>query len=418
MPQPYSRKTSNLTLARAGTYMRKEALCHTSDSVFLLPQTGFHIDSQIEVNAAAYERHRDINTFQREIITKNREDLLSFYWEYLKQEPVLPIPLSFDSRGDIICPRYDNVRLTDTVSATERAGTVKSNIVKLNSLLHTSPDNTSFVFTSPPGWSGYDGITYPNSQTYFYQKSGDEIQSMTVVTSMTLEQNKQLIQKLTGKKFMNNGGRQAIIETTGTLMSLPNFGIHELISEIETVTNKQLDIVHAAANKNPEIDESISQILHEFELFIEENIFDMEEASREKLQKELGKVVLQMQNVTARGKLPKSEADYVISLKEVQEISGCNGGGYIETAFGPREVEYDFSLWGICMAGGCHNPNAEKWLGPCKICEECDALIRSGKTLSPKIREQIQVTTEENGFHSALLPLAFAAFIAGLFSKN
>jgi hypothetical protein len=70
------------------------------------------------------------------------------------------------------------------------------------------------------------------------------------------------------------------------------------------------------------------------------------------------------------------------------------------------------------MAGGCHNPNAEKWLGPCKICEECDALIRSGKTLSPKIREQIQVTTEENGFHSALLPLAFAAFIAGLFSKN
>lgn len=398
--------------------MRKETVCSPSDSVLLLPQTGFNLEAQIEVNKKAFEKAIDVSDFQKEIISKNKEDLLSFYWEYLKKEPILPIPLGFDNNGDIICPRYDNARLIDTVSAAERDGVVKSNIVKLNSLLYSSPDNSTYVFTSPPGWSGYSGISYPNSQTYFYQKKDDAIEAMTVVTSMTLEENKQLIKKLTGTDIGNRDREKDIVYTTGTLIALPNFSIDDLISEIESVTNQNLENIHTAAKNNPVIDQAITDILKNFELFVANNIFDMNGGSEQELKREMGKVVLQMQHVTAYGRLPKTVDDYEKSLQEVQEISGCNGGGYIETAFGPRQVEYDFSIWGICIAGGCSNPQQEKWLGPCKICEECDALIRSGKDIQPKVVDYVRNNRGDEEFSVALLPLAFVAFLAGLFSSN
>jgi hypothetical protein len=266
--------------------MRKELSCETSDSMFLLPNTGFNVDSQINLNIVSFENSNSLEEFQREIIDKNKQDLVSFYWEYLKKEPVLPIPLSLSESGDIICPRYGNTKLTETVSEKERGGSVKKNIEKLNEMLPISPDGSSFIFTSAPGWSGYDGISYPDSQTYFYQKNGNSISAMTVVSSMTLEQNKQLIKKLTGETFQEQETTETLIKTTGILMSFPSLSVHELINEIEGITKKDLKYIHQAADTNPVIDDVISNILYNFETFVEQNIFDMSETSQKLLKQE------------------------------------------------------------------------------------------------------------------------------------
>lgn len=404
--------------------MRKELSCKTPDSVFLLPNTGFSVDSQITLNIASFENRHSIEQFQTEIIEKNKEDLVSFYWEYLKKEPVLPIPLSISESGDIICPRYGNAKLYETVSEKERGGSVKKNIEKLNEVLPLSSDGTSFVFTSAPGWSGYDGISYPDTQTYFYQKTGNSISAMTVVTSMTLEQNKQLIEKLTGTTFKDEQETETLTKTTGTLMSFSSLSVHELINEIEGITKKDLEHIHQAADTNPVIDDVISNILYNFEIFVQQNIFDMSEASQKLLKQEMGRVVLQMQNVTARGVLPQTNSDYTKSLSEVQEIGGCNGGGYMETPFGPRAVEYDFSIWGVCVFARCSNPEKQKWLGPCHICEHCDTLIRSGDTTPGKIVSKnnevtsSRIVTDEDYPVISLIPIALVAVLSGLFSRN
>jgi hypothetical protein len=247
---------------------------------------------------------------------------------------------------------------------------------------------------------------------------------MTVVSSMTLEQNKQLIKRLTGATFPDETTTETLIKTTGTLMSFSSLSVHELINEIEAITGKDLEHIHQAADTNPVIDDVISNILYNFEIFVEQNIFDMSETSQKLLKQEMGRVVLQMQNVTARGVLPKTNSDYIESLSEVQEIGGCNGGGFIETSFGPRAVEYDFTIWEVCVFGRCVNPEKKKWLGPCHICEFCDTLIRSGDTTPGKVLSRKKEVTSSEQIDSedypviSLIPTALVAVLAGIFSNN
>lgn len=349
------------------------------ERLYSLDGTGFSVDAQVELGVNLFEQSDDTASFQETLVKTAQEDLTSFYWEYLTHEKVLPIPLAFRDTT-VICPKYGNKALIDTVSAVEREGAVKRVTQELVNELPYANDGEAFVFTSPPAWSGYDGIRYPDSQTYFYKRVNGNIQAMTIVSSMSLAQNEALLSNLVGKSVTETSSKERIKDTVKTLMRFDSLCVHDLICEIEMVTGSNLSDIHEAADTNPVIDEKVTQRLNEFEMWVKTHIFDMSHYSQKLLADYYGKTVADIRFLTTRGRIPETPAEYQQSISEVREIGGCGGGGeFIKTPFGPREVEYSFDIRGICRAGyKCNTPFRETWLGPCHLCEGCDLRLQAG----------------------------------------
>ncbi len=388
VPQPYSRKTNNREISRAGLMQER---------LYSLDGTGFNVDAQVELGVRLFEQSPDTPSFQETLIQTAREDLTSFYWEYLAQEKVLPFSLALEN-SKVVCPKYGNKELIDTVSPVEREGAVKCVTEELVRTLPNAKEGDAFVFTSPPEWSGYEGILYPDSQTYFYKIVDGHIQAMTIVSSMSLSQNELFIKNLVGKEIKGNNTKERIKETVKTLMKLDEMNVHDVIREIETVTGCDLTHIHNAAETNPLIDDKVAKRLTEFEVYVRDTILDMSEESQHLLANYYGKTIADIRFLTTRGRTPETMTEYRQSISEVQEIGGCGGGGeYIKTPFGPREVEYSFDVRGICRAGyKCTTPYRETWLGPCSLCESCDNRIQIGLLTLDGTEYRLVEGTEES----------------------
>lgn len=364
---------------------------------YSLDGTGFNVNAQVELGVQLYEQSPDTSSFQEILIETAREDLTSFYWEYLAQEKVLPFSLAIEN-SKVICPKYGNKELIDTVSPIEREGAVKFVTQELVNELPKAKDGEAFVFTSPPEWSGYDGILYPDSQTYFYKMVNGHIQAMTIVSPMTLTQNELFIKNVVGKEVQGNNAKERIKDTVKTLIKLRSGSVHDVIREIEVVTGHDMTHIHRAAETNPLIDQKVANRLNEFESYIKAHISDMSDESQQDLANYYGQTIADIRFLTTRGRVPETITEYKQSISEVREIGGCGGGGeYLKTPFGPREVEYSFDIRGICRAGyKCNTPYREKWLGPCNLCESCDTRIQIGLLTLDGTEYRLVEDTEES----------------------
>lgn len=130
-----------------------------------------------------------------------KEDFRSFYLEFLRGKAVLPNPVSLRN-GKIVCTEYGNCELLDLTSEVERDGAYTTAIRDLTEKVNTSPKNSFFAFTSPPGWHGMtdsEGTELPphqESQTWVYFLDRErKLSSMTLRTGMNLEESKDFLEK-------------------------------------------------------------------------------------------------------------------------------------------------------------------------------------------------------------------------------
>lgn len=167
-----------------------------------LPATGFQMSLQMELLPDLFTEE-DFNKW----IGQTREDMTGFILEYLAQGLVFPIWYELaevDGEKRIIMPLYGEKLMVDTVSEQERNGKVKTSLKELENYFVDAPDASIAVMTSPAGWSGLKApgtntdIIFSDSQTYIFQKNGEEINGFSIRTDFSLAEHRKLISTLIG----------------------------------------------------------------------------------------------------------------------------------------------------------------------------------------------------------------------------
>lgn len=158
-----------------------------------LPGTGFMINKQVDL---ILKEKIDTGLLQTE------QDIKGFILEYLAEGLVFPVHYKINSKEELIDANYGNKRVIDIVSSEERNGAVKETISKkIEPFLVNSPDGSIAVMASPAGWSGLRAengqrITFMDSQTYIWQKKGNEILGFTIRTDFTNGEHKEMLRRL------------------------------------------------------------------------------------------------------------------------------------------------------------------------------------------------------------------------------
>ncbi|GEM_PF-1358322 len=397
--------------------------------VVQLKGTGFDIHGQIEMIRSSYGDYETPSEWIESVVEKNEQDLRGLHDEYYRRLPVLPFPITMEN-GRVVCPKYGNQPLINTVSPEERNGTIYKSIQELEEKLLCSKHNDSFVLISPPGWSGYNGISYPEAQVYFYRNRGGAIESMTFVSKMSLDGSEDLHEVLNGNTLNRNRGEIERITALTSALIETSVTSHDVVDAIESVTGESMAHMRMCLNRYPEIEAHIKNRIQQFSEFTRQNIRDNSDASMATLLYEMGRTVLDMKSLSVIGRTPQTAAEYTAAYEAFQEDGGCNGGGgtYVETPFGARliEGEEEFPNTGICAMESlkaCISEKAgsEQALGLCMICKTCDRAFQSGKSLEDikKIAERKRAKkpteTLEITEPNVILNIAAQLFAAFLF---
>lgn len=178
-----------------------------------MPGTGFdvHLQTAMLFDELSADDAPDARREKLDLwLTRTDRDIVTFDVEYLARGLTFPISYKVISEeGRVIDPVYQK-DVVEMISADERNGVVKETVEeKLVPFFLIAPEGSVAVMTSPEGWSGLYApqvdprspkkpIIFPDSQTYVYQKVGDEIVGFTFRTDFSDEEHREVIKKLSG----------------------------------------------------------------------------------------------------------------------------------------------------------------------------------------------------------------------------
>jgi hypothetical protein len=330
---------------------------------YLLPGTGFDVEKQVDLFSRSIRDGLGKGESHERIVDnwldQTEQDIQGFKIEYLCEGLLFPIVLEKkvqDGKEQIVAPLYGDKRLLDTVSEEERNGSVKKTIEKVENFLLEAPAGSVALMTSPPGWSGFEGITYPDTQTYIWQVQEDgNIRGFTVRTDMDHEQNKQLLETFGMKKENLNSSNEH--EELTNIVSHPVFlsgeekkcEIEDVVDVIQKIKGENaykdrgFDEVYSQL-ENPEqlwtLDNTTRELVTQFREYVWDQIQNGTGDRKKNIQKMLGVTVLKLAEKIR--KIPSQHEELTVensdifwmderryqgALQNIQQLGGCNGGG-------------------------------------------------------------------------------------------
>lgn len=375
---------------------------------YLLPGTGFNIRLQVDQFLSDIKEGTSLDAAFQKI----EQDIQAFKIEYLCEGLLFPIVLDFkevNGQKRIVAPLYNNKLLVETTTEQERAGAVKKSITQLEKFLLEAPKGSIAVMTSPAGWSGFDGITYQDTQTYIWQVQQDgKLRGFSARTDMTVEHNKKLLTYLGVEREKLDGqtAKENLINIVANSVFITRdqnqkqWQIEDVVSIIKYVKNSPFayknrffDEIYESL-KNPErlwtLDETTQKLLDEFKNGIKRKI-ESGNFTRRDIEIALGTTVLKLAQLIRRGRtnyyqpqttsirnIPlETPVEFRAILEDVRSIPGCAGGGSSPSIFaGSLSPRFTGSLF---------NFSSEKTLNcECPFCHtKVDAVISDGKITCP-----------------------------------
>jgi hypothetical protein len=294
---------------------------------------------------------------------KTKQDLIGFKIEYLTDHLVYPCAYERNADGSRLESRdYGNLDMVDTVSATERNGSVKRSLEKMKAffLSENTPDGAIAVMASPKGDAGIktdDGkrIDYPDSYFFIMQKKGDKVENFTLKTDFSLHESREAIYQLTGKRLSPFDRVETYVDTVATIKPGEKEvkGVSGVVKVLEQVRNGQdkkhafehsetrekigwgevyKDIQNSAELYN--FNKTTQQVIDKFEEYCQEA-----NHTKEELQKAIAATILRMSELFFKEKGnetamqqdtwydPYEVKSFGDVLKGVSARPGCAGGG-------------------------------------------------------------------------------------------
>lgn len=338
---------------------------------YLLPHTGFNIRLQIDQLERDLERGYELGKTAGEILEENfpkiEQDIQGFKTEYLCQGLLFPIVLDtklVDGRRRLVAPLYNSKLFIKTVSEQERQGTVKPSLIRVEDFLLEAPPGSIAIMTSPPGPSGFEDITYLDSQTYIWQVQEDgKPRGFTIRTDMSLEENRRLLISLgIDEKHLS---ADSLENKLARIAANPVFIRHDQGQREWTVEDvidiiqfiKRSDFAYNSRQfseiyeelQNPQclwtLDETTKRLTDELKTFFLEQLAS-DRYARQDLEIALGITVLKLareirtynrhqlensishfSNLDSHISRAISSAGYLTTLAQIQQLPGCHGGG-------------------------------------------------------------------------------------------
>lgn len=333
------------------------------DEFYKLEGTGFNIGLQANQFTADIKKGaEDGMDFDRVLdgaFSKIEQDIQGFKTEYLCEGLLFPIVLNkknVDGRVRVVAPLYDDKLLVDTTTEQERNGAVKKSLQKIENFLVDAKPGSIAVMISPPGWSGFDGINYEDTQTYIFQVRKDgTLRGFAVRTDMDINDNKNLLVAL-GKSREEVEKGSEVDDVVG-IVSSPvlieggkgkDWEIEEVVKVIEYV--KGSDVAYKSKRfseiykllENPEhlwtLDSKTQKLVDGLKDFTRAKFADGS-LTRQDFEIALGLTVLKLAHIVRGGSdsisnetnaMPmrhKQDIPYHVILQDMQSLPGCNGGG-------------------------------------------------------------------------------------------
>ena len=402
----------------------EKLLIHEHKPWYCLPGTGFNVKLQID----QLEDDLSSGVTLDQSFQKIEQDIQGFKIEYLCEGLLFPIVLGkqqVEGQERIVAPLYNNKLLVDTVTEQERSGAVKKSVKAVEEFLLSAPQGSIAIMTSPDGWSGYDGITYQDSQTYIWQVgTADQIQGFTVRTDMSLAQNRELLNFFGQDLSDCTLPKEQIIETVSKPVLIRHYdnqkawNFQDVVDVIKHIKkspyaykNRYFSEIYASL-KNPQALWTLDQITKRLTEKLKQKFKKIlsngyTRVIRIELEKSLGIAVLELAQSIRHPSKTLSEVEgsqilrefeeqesaaipyaqiaaYEEILYQVQQLPGCAGGGQTKTIFEgtltPREITKS------------KLPQAEKILS-CVKCPFCEiivnAIIAGGKIYCPSCENSV-----------------------------
>lgn len=372
-------------------------------------KTGFKLRQQIQKLDIDYQAKLSEGESPQQAIfewtQETAEDIEGFWFEYLCQHLVLPIKIEkkfIDGKWEIVCPRYSNKPLSETVLPEERNGGAKEGIDKLTEFLTSAPRNSIAILISPSGWSGLkteegERIIYTETQIYVYKINlFGRLEAITLRTDSSLFQNKILHSNFSGNQLPCSDGlptNQSVIEELvrnpilieGTELA-PSF--EDVIKAIQLVKGSKYvlkertfaelwehfqdrhKISQLEEQRDPQIDnQRAKEVIDEFRQFME-SYEDLPPESPEDIAEELENTLRKLYRIKTRPQTLSNVDQFIMTeiqrqreMVGIQRLLGCTGivssnSGILLTSFGPRPyTKESSSRYGHC--GKCPGKRGE-----------------------------------------------------------
>jgi hypothetical protein len=303
---------------------------------------------------------------------QTKRDFLGFALEYLLKRKVFPFEYRIEGER-FIDEKYGNREMLEMIDPREREGSVLETARQARSELLKGKD---VAIVSPKGKAGItmdDGreIDYPDTMVFYMQRDGNQIIGTGFSLGFSLEEARQLVEKLTGKAVPK------IASAVDCVKELATFGEdseiknpYDLIEAIKTVKKEARlpDMVTDLGRRDTlyNFDTETKKIIQEFEDYVVSL-----ELSELEIQKVLAATFLRLSkymldaqragigisNKARGGEIRFLPTTYGQIMDEVRKIPGCAGGGGSISSISSiinRSVSLDLSdqEWFTCPK--CH----------------------------------------------------------------
>lgn len=403
---------------------------------YYLSGTGFFVKNQTDSFISGLkQRVRTGERFDTALdseLVKVKVDIEAFEDEYLKQLAGLKWNIGWkevDGRKRIVAKAYNNTLLENVTSKSEREGAVHELWVNVEKWLQTAPENSLAVIVSPDGWSGLstpDGkpIRYIETQVYAVKtKKNGELEAYTFRNDANIFQNEQLQRKF-GLVVPNATSQKEQIKQTLKNVAFfrgdnPNNKIknmEDVVDAMEEVKGNSIAIKGKSFgdiraflrdpqdflqrhDKTPELTAQFEEFVKwEFsqghpeqetttnlQIALALTILKLNKLYREKEQTKIFPERTYGERIFPYAYVKNDRMDYKSEIEDLKKKGGCAGGGTSreeksnvdsmgssrigETVSPTSSEDYSFDHEGTCVV--CNS--GPKKLGPCDICESCDA---------------------------------------------
>lgn len=384
--------------------------------LYMLPGTGFQIKTQIDLFIENYKKGVPLAESFQQI----EQDVQAFKVEYLVEQPVFPIVLEkrkYKGKDSIVGKLYGGKSIVEATDERERDGVVKKSVSEIQKYLLSADPGSMAVMTSPKGWSGYDGITYPDTQTYCYQVQQDgSIRGFTLKTDMTLAQNEELLKKLgVDEKVFEEGkdqktGIKRVVENVAFISSDKGKSIEDVAQIIKQTKGSEVAYVDSLKQsrtftemitllKNPDslwtLDSTVQNLVDSWKEYAGGRIKSLDELKEQDLSISLGLIVMKLMN-EIRPPVKKNKMEIGVAypvvqgqilfdpreiLSEMKELAGCAGGGGGSIGRGGRGI---IDSAGIARAIKFYEGDKKILCCTCPFCKtKVEAVIEGGRISCP-----------------------------------
>jgi len=324
-------------------------------------------------------------------------DAKGFYFEVIKEEPLLRYFVDFRDRK-LICTEYGDKTLEEISRlANERDGAVMRAINTLEKRLEDSNHGDFFLFTSPPGWHGMKDLNGGNlmephqeSQTWlFYKDQNEGLVSATIRTNMTADQSAEFLRSVQKDLLLGpfEDERDKLMGITETVAGSYANSFEEAANKVIEKMQVVMDTKTAFANDKTGVKHSFSDLkakvknidkqfllkadIDEIIVQIYTDTLNMDIQNKEDVRKfvlTIGEGILEM-NALADG--IKGETREEVTRKSNQSLS--EKSGCPPSISRAKLSTSELRRLGYKESGYCRLcKRNSKWVGPCNICYACE----------------------------------------------